>query len=156
MNFIKLSPWVVSLILAGSAFGVTVQKQLTRDILCHGQNESTNDVLITVVGDTKTNTLSISRGEEDYNSQTLKVTGVIPMFPVYSIDAMVDHRPVDGALIIARLNIRNVMGVMGSDSNPAKLVIKTSSLRHPKEHVETFNLTCQFKNRQQTNLLGDS
>jgi hypothetical protein len=146
MNLNKMSTLVLSLIMAGSALGGTVKDHLTRDILCHGQNKSTHNALFTVVGNVKSNTLSISRGEDDYDSQTLKITNVIPMFPVYSIDAKADYRAVDGPLVIARLNIRNEAKVIGIESNHATLVITTSSDRHAEEYVETFQLICQFKN----------
>lgn len=114
------------------------QTRLTQKIDCQSIELVHAHPIASAVGNPSDNTLTIytKDGEEQ-----LDITRVIPMFPVYSVDARKDLRPVDGDLTTATLTIQmEAVGVAGA--KPGHLTVKHVSARSSHTETAQYLLEC--------------
>lgn len=89
-----------------------------------------------------------NRARNRSDDRVLEITQIRPMFPIFSIHARKDERPVDGALVEAALTIRNTPSI-GKGGKPSKLTIHTMIVdrRSGRERTSTkkYELGCQIR-----------
>jgi hypothetical protein len=105
-----------------------------------------------VDGNRQDNTLDISifpleeSNPQPFETMSYDVTRVIPMFPIYSIDAEKNLQPVDGADTKVALNINTESVSVTGGAHQATLQIDSTSLRGDTES-NRYSLSCHLNER---------
>jgi hypothetical protein len=135
------------LALISTSFVFTSQSQAADNFKCLGAGADSqgNPVKISLKTDIETNTLALTlvpsaRQPGPYDVQTLKITKITPMFPIYSIQASKDLRPVDGALSELSLGISAEILTPGVPY-PSQMSMTSTTLRGNKTQA-SYALTC--------------
>ncbi|MEQ1878003.1 MAG: hypothetical protein ABL958_15275 [Bdellovibrionia bacterium] len=95
------------------------------------------------------NTLSVAvvragQRPSQYDWHTLKVTKVVPMFPVTTVVASRDMRPVDGPLVEATLAISTEAVNPSTGERPARLTVTTTSPRGGTPRADRYQVACKL------------
>jgi len=140
---------LVSLVLLSNlALG---ESTLSQSIRCTGQlpADSKRGTTLWVNALPLGNTLEISffsgPKPEPLLTQSLRVTRVLPMFPIYSVTASVDHRRTGGSLVVANLAIQNEVATKAGQ--PATLTLESTPVRTGKKTTEKYRVTCRINSR---------
>ena len=133
------------------ASAIHADTELTESIKCKGTltNTAGQKQNLVVKGNPEKNTLNISiftgSHASAFDTQSLRITQVIPMFPVYSVIAQRDRRPVDGTLTVAKLRIKTEGISTSGGGMPAKLTLDVTSPRG-FHSTKTYPLSCKISN----------
>ena len=129
---------ILSLVLGAAAFAEQTNK-LEQAIYCRGNQ-------VNVYGSSKNNTLSITHlGQQGFKETPLPIVRVIPMFPVFSVSARKDQRPVDGVLVEADLSIQTETVPIHGGGMPARLVVRTANLMGNTSVYTYTDLACTIQ-----------
>lgn len=133
----KLLSSLLALSLLGSVALAQETTKLTDKISCKGDD-------VTAFGIPSSNTLMVSLPGGVFE-RSLKITQVIPMYPVYSVTAQEDLRRVDGVLTTATLAIQSESLAVHGHGLSSTLTVTTEGGRRNVHHTDKYQLTCEFK-----------
>jgi hypothetical protein len=139
---------VVGLLVVAFSFGAFADT-----IHCEGtyqpQGGDLQKIELDKGSDNRTLALAIYPAESEnpgYLTMHYAITRIIPMFPVYSVEAKQDLRRVDGSLTELSLAIHTEgVSVSGTPGMPARLTEKVTSPRGGQPVTRQYALTCQIQ-----------